>query len=411
MSSAVQSFASALRDESLSPSPASDVGQARRLHAVNAHPSTPPSKILLVAGTRPECIKLAPLAHALARHPDLRVGLVNSGQHATAVRACLAEMGLQADVELAPLPALPHLAASHRHLRRALAQVIRGESPDLVFVQGDTLTAYTAARAAHDAGCDVAHIEAGLRTDAVLEPFPEEWFRRRIARYACLHFAPSQSAFENLLAEGIDARSVHRVGNTGIDSLRRCLQAQSPAQLRGRRVRSTVLVTLHRRANYDRNSAIICDALADLAAARPELRFLFPVHPNPRVSAAIRRRLEAHPAFDLVEPMRYSHFIECAARAALIISDSGGIQEEAPHLGTPLLVPRINTERPECLATGFVRLVAVNRESIVRSALDALDAQRPAPLPFDERAPFGAGDAAQRIVAVLEMLLRSHANA
>ncbi len=206
-------------------------------------------------------------------------------------------------------------------------------------------------------------------------------------------------------------RGVHNVGNTAIDSLRRRLDETRHVVRHERRARNTVLVTLHRRANYDRNAASVCAALIDLVAARPGLRVLFPVHPNPRISATIRRHLAAHPSFDLVEPMRYRDFIDSAARAALIISDSGGIQEEAPHLGTPLLVPRPNTERPESLATGFVQLVAVERKALVLAALAALDAPRRTPLPIDAASPYGAGDAALRIRGVLETLLVAQAQA
>jgi len=370
-----------------------------------------PRRVLIFAGTRPECIKLAPIVHALDGHPELTPLLVNSGQHRLAVRGCVAELGLKAEVELDGLPSLPHLAASYQHMHAELAAVTRRYDPDLVLVQGDTLTAYSAARAAHCLGYPIAHVEAGLRTDAVLEPFPEEWFRRRIARFAQIHFAPSRSAVDNLLAEGIDDRAVHHVGNTGIDSLRQVLARTDHGPRRRQRVSTTVLVTLHRRANYDRNAAIVCDALIELASAREDLRILFPVHPNPRVQATVRRRLETHPSIDLVEPMRYRQFIDCAERAALIISDSGGIQEEAPHLGTPLLVPRCNTERPESIETGFARLVPVNRDAIVRAALVALASPRRPGLPFDEHAPFGAGDAAQRIVSVLETALLAQAYA
>jgi UDP-N-acetylglucosamine 2-epimerase (non-hydrolysing) len=254
---------------------------------------------------------------------------------------------------------LPNLAASHQH---RVWNSRQRDSTGAGIVRGDTLTAYSAARAARDMGYPIAHLEAGLRTDAMLEPFPEEWFRRRIARFAQIHFAPSRSAVENLLTEGIDDRAVHHVGNTGIDSLRQVLEKSEHGHRRRRRVRSTVLVTLHRRANYDRNAAIVCDALIGLASARQDLRILFPVHPNPRVSATVRRRLESHPSIDLVEPMRYQQFVDCAERAALIISDSGGIQEEAPHLGTPAGSVQYGTS--ESIVTGFVRLVPIDRDTI-----------------------------------------------
>ena len=411
MTPAVLRLASPYGDASETARSRADQIRLRVINAATAHAASPPKVVLVIAGTRPECIKLAPILRALAHHPDLSTLLVNSGQHLHAVRDALAEFDLRADIELAALPSLANLGASHRHLRRELCAVMRRFHPDLVMVQGDTLTAYSGARAAHDTACALAHIEAGLRTDALLEPFPEEWFRRQIARYADLHFAPSSAAAENLFAEGHDCRSVHNVGNTAIDSLRRRLDETRHVVRHERRTRNTVLVTLHRRANYDRNAASVCAALIDLVAARPGLRVLFPVHPNPRISATIRRHLGAHPAFDLVEPMRYRDFIDSAARAALIISDSGGIQEEAPHLGTPLLVPRPNTERPESLATGFVQLVAVERKALVRAALAALDAPRRSPLPIDATSPYGAGDAALRIRGVLETLLLAQAQA
>jgi len=274
-------------------------------------------------------------------------------------------------------------------------------------VQGDTLTAYSGARAAHDTSTVLAHVEAGLRTDTISDPFPEEWFRRRIARYASIHFSPSASATRNLLAEEVDAGSIHQVGNTGVDSLRMLLAEMRPAA----RTRDTVLVTLHRRENHDRNAGIVCDALIALTVARPNLRVLFPIHPNPRVSATIRRRLEAHPAFDLVAPMSYRDFVFQAAAAALIISDSGGVQEEAPHLGTHLLVPRCNTERPEGIETGWVKLVRADSNAILEAALEKLAAPTMRPVPIDAHAPFGDGNSAGRIVDVVEQTLLQHAYA
>lgn len=379
--------------------------------AVSRTGSNGKARILIVAGTRPECIKLAPVMHALEGHAGLSVILINSGQHLLAVRECLVEFGLRCDVELGELPQLPHLAAAHQHLRMELCAIAKRYAPAAVLVQGDTLTTYSAARAAREAGCMLAHIEAGLRTDAMLDPFPEEWFRRRIASYANIHFAPSASAEVNLLAEGVDRRAIHRVGNTGIDSLKRLLDDPRHRHRPGARRDNTLLATLHRRANCDGNASIVCGALAEIAEARPGLRVLFPVHPNPRIALTIRRRLGSHRAVDLVEPMRYPQFVEKAARAALIVSDSGGIQEEAPHLGTPLLVPRSNTERPECLATGFVQLVPVDRAAIVQYALAALDSPRRPALPIDDDAPFGAGNAARRIVNVLEKILLERASA
>jgi UDP-N-acetylglucosamine 2-epimerase (non-hydrolysing) len=362
--------------------------------------------VVVVAGTRPECIKLAPVVRALVV-AQLPTVLVSSGQHAHAVRATLAEFDLAPDVELAPLPALPNLAASSAHLRDELAAAIERYAPGAVVVQGDTLTAHAGAVAATQCRCALAHVEAGLRTPAVDNPFPEEWFRRRIASHASWHFAPSPGAVAHLRAEGIADARIHCVGNPGIDSLRAVLADAAPAP----RDRNRVLVTLHRRENYDANAETICRALLRLADAEPMLDVLVPVHPNPRIAARMRRRLGGHRAFRLVEPMAYKPFVRAAASAGLIISDSGGIQEEAPHLGTPLLVPRANTERPECLDTGFVRLTPVDEDAIVGYARAMLSAPLRAPVPIDARAPFGDGHAAPRIAAALAAALRVRAYA
>lgn len=369
-----------------------------------------PAVVLIVAGTRPECIKLAPLVRRLAGHDRLRMVLVNSGQHCLAVRRTFAEFDIRCDIELGELPRFDWLGASHEHLRVELRAVLDRIKPAMLIVQGDTLTAYSGARAAHDTSTVLAHVEAGLRTETIADPFPEEWFRRRIARYANIHFAPSASATRNLLAEGTEPRTVHQVGNTGIDSLRTLLAETGPAE-QVTRARDTVLVTLHRRENHDRNAGIVCDALIALSLARPDLRLVFPIHPNPRVSATIRRRLEVYPAFDLVAPMSYRDFVLHAAAAALIISDSGGVQEEAPHLGTHLLVPRSNTERPEGIETGWVQLVRVDRTAILEAALEKLAAPTMRPVPIDERAPFGDGNAADKIVHIVEQNLLQRAYA
>jgi UDP-N-acetylglucosamine 2-epimerase (non-hydrolysing) len=378
-----------------SQAPARSEGRAARRHG---------SPVMVIAGTRPETIKLAPVIHAFLHRPGPRPVVVNSGQHPHAVHRSLEEFGLQADCTLPPVHAAGNLSTAVRQLERNIRSAVQHHRPRFVLVQGDTSTAYAGARAAAAQGCSVAHIEAGLRTAYAAEPFPEEWFRRRITSHADIHFVPTAASRANLLAEGVDPAAVYLVGNTGIDSLRRVLE-----EVRGEAARAPgdphrVAVTLHRRENWDENADVICDALLDLSAQRPDLTFFLPVHPNPRIARRIARKLGAHPCFSLVEPMRYREFVKLAARSALIVSDSGGIQEEAPHLGVPLLVPRSCTERPEALATGFVRLVDVCRQSIVRESLDLLAQPRREPVPFGPQAPFGDGFAALRIVEVIEAL-------
>ncbi len=377
--------------------------QPAHVRALHAFARRQRGAVLVVAGTRPECIKLAPVVRELAHRRAIAGIVVNSGQHPEAVRRTFAEFGIRADVELPALSPSPNLTVASGKLAAQVASLVARVRPALVLVQGDTLTAYAGARAGADAGYPVVHVEAGLRAPTVSDPFPEEWFRRRIASYAQFHFTPCASAHENLMAEGTPPERVHFVGNTGIDSLRSLLAQHGIAGPAGMRTR--VLVTLHRRENWDAKADVICDALLALAAHRPELRMLLPVHPNPHIAPRLRHRLSGHPQFALVAPMAYREFVAEAASAALVISDSGGIQEEVPHLGVPLLVPRSCTERPEGVATGFVRLVNVDRDEIVREALALLAAPRRAALPFDHAAPFGDGAAAKRIVDVLEAAL------
>ncbi len=387
--------------------------QERWVHARASRraPGVSSPTVLIVAGTRPECIKLAPIIHAIAGHPELDASVVNSGQHADAVHRTFEGFGVRCDIALPASTGAFNLATASRRMERLLEGAIAKVRPAMVLVQGDTLTAFAGARAARRAGVAVIHVEAGLRAPKVTDPFPEEWFRRRIARHAALHFAPSASACRNLLDEGVAAHTIHHVGNTGIDSLRTLLEEHGLRPFATGAHAGHVLVTLHRRENWDGNADIVCGALLALAARHPALRFVLPVHANPRVATRLRRRLSAHPRFDLVAPMDYRAFVTMAATAALLISDSGGIQEEAPHLGVPLLVPRTCTERPECIATGFVQLVAVDHDAIVAAANALLAAPRRPALAFDQHAPFGAGDAAQRVVAVLADLLAEAAAA
>lgn len=363
----------------------------------------PRRAVMIFAGTRPECIKLAPVVRALAGRRTFAVIVVNSGQHAEAVRRSFGEFGIRCDIELPQFASPPNLTTASGRLTQALASTIERMQPALAVVQGDTLTAYAGARAAAQTGCPVAHVEAGLRAPTVSDPFPEEWFRRQIAHHSDLHFAPCDSAYANLLAEGVPRERVHHTGNTGIDSLREVLESGHAAAAAGDRKR--VLVTLHRRENWDGRADAVCDALVEICARAPAVQMTVPIHPNPRIATRLRRRLGGHPQFTLSAPMAYRQFIAAVAGASLVISDSGGIQEEVAHLGVPLLVPRSCTERPECLDTGFVRVVGNDRDELVRSALEMLARPRRAPLAFDRNAPFGDGTAGQRIVDVLETVL------
>jgi UDP-N-acetylglucosamine 2-epimerase (non-hydrolysing) len=356
--------------------------------------------VLLVAGSRAECVKLAPVARAIGRSEVLTPIVLNSGQHHDIVHAMLEELGIRRPLALAPMPSFSHLQPACDYLEREIRAIIKRVKPAVVLVAGNTATSYSGARAAHAERRTVGHVEAGLRTDHSLTPFPEEWLRREIARYAHLHFASCRTAAANLVAEGIEASSIFQVGSPAIDSLARVLHELGNG--RDHHARDTILVTLHRSENYDRGAELLCEWLIQIAKQQPHLRVVFPLHANPRIAAPVHRRLRWLERCEICDPMSYREFIEAARSAAIIISDSGGIQEEAPHLGVPLVVPRTNTERPEALQTGWVRLADVRRGTVVATVLQMLGQERGAALPIDASAPFGAGNAGARIVRILE---------
>jgi UDP-N-acetylglucosamine 2-epimerase (non-hydrolysing) len=378
-----------------------------------SQPQTP--RVLLVAGTRPECLKLASVVRALRQRSDATAVLLNSGQHDDMVRRTFAHLGLLCD--LSPGQLMP-MSLSHgvRALRERIRMLAREYRADLLVAQGDTSTAYATALAARDAALPLAHIEAGLRTDHPYRPFPEELFRRRIAPIAALHFAPTALAQRNLLDEGISAAAIHRVGNTAIDILRDQLENDrhpALAFLPDAFAHATDLVTLtlHRRENYGRGLDVACAAVLELMDAQPELHLVCPVHPNPTVGSRIRRHLAAHPRIALVEPLDYRDFIALLQRSRLVITDSGGIQEEAPYLGLPVLVVRENTERPESVALGCAHLVPLRQESIVAEARRMLAAEPLVRLAFRPDAAYGDGRSGERIAATMIEYLQQQAGA
>jgi UDP-N-acetylglucosamine 2-epimerase (non-hydrolysing) len=367
-------------------------------------------RVLLVAGTRPECLKLASVVRALRERADVDATLMNSGQHIEMVTRSFAQLDLAADVVGAQCRA-HSLSATLRALRAGIREAAGRDQATLLVSQGDTSTAYATALAARDLALPLAHVEAGLRTDHPLRPFPEEYFRRAIGKLAQLHFAPTALAERNLLAEGVDAASIHRVGNTAIDVLCEVVQTSATTILPPLpSTRRVIALTLHRRENYGRGLDTVCEAVLRLLDAEPDVGVVCPVHPNPTVSARIRRHLSNHPRIVLTEPLDYRPFIALLARATLAITDSGGIQEEAPYLGTPILVARENTERPETLALGFASLVPVHVDEIVRAARALLAAPRSQAIAFDAQAPYGDGCAGIRIAEILASF-RTHARA
>jgi len=327
--------------------------------------------------------------------------VLSSGQHPQMVARSFAHVGVPIDRTLAPVPPHATLSRTVQWLRGNIAEAVRGQ--DAVVVQGDTSTAYAGALAGRLARVHVAHLEAGLRTRDPRRPFPEEPFRRWIAPLARWHFAPTPMAREHLLREGIAPAAVHVVGNPIVDLLRSTLEEPAEPCPIGWRERFARLVTLtlHRRENYGRGLDAVCSTVLNLLDTHPDLGVACPVHPNPQVGARMRRWLGAHPRVLLVAPLDYRPFVRLLSESTLVITDSGGIQEEVPYLGVPTLVVREDTERPEALATGCVQLVPPEPGRVAQAVDAVLAAPRPRALPFDAHAPFGDGRAGVRVMQTL----------
>lgn len=364
-----------------------------------------PRKVLIVLGTRPECLKLASVCRALGQYPDCVPIVLNSGQHQASVERTLAQLEIGCDIRAEQM-AGASLYASIKELRAGIRHAAERVAPDVLLAQGDTATAYAAALASRDLGIAFAHVEAGLRTDHPYRPFPEEHFRRRISRIARLHFAPTLSAVRNLHGEGIDPASVVHAGNTIIDLLRNELE-QTPAALPLPIATSSRVLTftLHRRENRGAGIRQACNAVRRLLAAHDDLVVVCPLPAHPATRAQLARELADCPRVQLTESIDYPQFIALLRRSSLIVTDSGGIQEEAPHLGVPLLLLRQNTERVEETALGGATLLDLRREDLCRAASRMLAAPRPIPLPFTDAAPNGDGRAGRRIAHHLLQLL------
>jgi UDP-N-acetylglucosamine 2-epimerase (non-hydrolysing) len=362
-------------------------------------------KVLFVFGTRPELIKLAPVIRAVQDAPSsFTVKLCATAQHRDLLDPLLALFGLAPDHDLdlmRPGQTLPDLTAA---LFERLGAVMRLERPDWVIVQGDTTSAMVGAICGFYAGAKVAHVEAGLRTGTLWEPFPEEMNRSVIGRVAGLHFAPTTRAHANLIAEGIDSGRILVTGNTAIDALRWALAQPPPADW-PRRLESdsrTVLITLHRRESFGAPLAGMCDALRQVAIDQgPRVTLICPVHPNPHVGPVLREALGDLPNVQLTAPLDYLTTVNLLARCYMVVTDSGGIQEEAPGLGKPVLVLRNTTERPEGIEAGVSLLVGTSRAAIVSAMTTLLTDDAVYRRMATAVNPYGDGRAAERIVAAL----------
>ena len=362
--------------------------------------------ILFIFGTRPEAIKLSPLILCLQRSAaSYSVKVCVTAQHRGMLDQVLAAFGIQADYDLDIMQPGQSLFQSTSRIIAALEPVFTAARPDLAIVQGDTTTTFCGALAAFYRGVPVAHVEAGLRTGDLRQPFPEELNRVLSSRMATLHFAATQGAARNLAAEGITS-NVWVTGNTGIDAVlhvRDCLEggALSPAVMPALRPgKRLVLVTAHRRESFGDGFERICRALLAIAD-RDDVHLIYPVHPNPNVQDPVNRLLGSHPNIERIEPLDYVSFVDLLRRAYMVLTDSGGIQEEAPSLGKPVLVLREKTERPEAVEAGTVRLVGTDTSRIVAAASELLDNPEACTHMSRIHNPYGDGHASERIEAAL----------
>jgi UDP-N-acetylglucosamine 2-epimerase (non-hydrolysing) len=366
-------------------------------------------KILVIFGTRPEAIKMAPVVRALRGRSHLSLRLCATGQHRDLLDQVLTALGMAPDVDLDLMAASQTLDALTARLVVGLGQVLDRERPDRVLVHGDTLTTMAAALAAYYRKIPVGHVEAGLRSNDIYQPWPEEVNRKVVATIADLNFAPTQAAAAALLRENIAKDSICVTGNTVIDALldvknriesNADLTASLDPLLNRFADRRIITVTTHRRESFGVGMSNIADAIAAVAQ-RADVAFIFPVHPNPNVKAVMEKRLAGLSNVAMIQPVDYLHFVRLIQASYLILTDSGGVQEEAPSLGKPVLVMRDTTERPEGVQAGTAMLVGTDRERIITAINRLLDDHSFYGRMAAAHNPFGDGKAAERIAEIV----------
>jgi UDP-N-acetylglucosamine 2-epimerase (non-hydrolysing) len=370
---------------------------------------TAPSRILIVIGTRPEAIKMASVIAELRARQDVECVVCSTGQHGSMLTETLEDLGYAPDQRLDIMDASRAPARNLSVALHRLDEAIAAYGPDWVLVQGDTTSAAAGALAAFLRKVKVGHIEAGLRTGTAWDPFPEEAHRRMISTVATLHFAPTQEARDNLLRENIRAADILVTGNTVIDALYAMRERLKVEPLTSRltrefgwldRTRRTLLVTAHRRENVGAGLQRLCDALMRLAQ-RSDVEIVFPVHLNPAVRVPVRTHLEGIPHVHLLEPQPYSSFVHLMTRAHLLLTDSGGIQEECTALGRPALVVRDTTERGDGVRSGTTKLIGSETDQIVSEVTRLLDDASAHEAMSRASGVFGDGTAGRRIVESL----------
>lgn len=366
-------------------------------------------KIMTVYGTRPEAIKVAPVIKALEKDERFESVAVSTGQHKEMLEQVNTMFGIEPKLDLHLMKPGQGLNEIVSRALMGLDEIIDAEQPDVIISQGDTSTAMTAALAGFHRGVKIVHLEAGLRTGDIHSPFPEEANRKLIGQVAELHLAPTAGSMENLRRENVRSKDIAVTGNTVIDALLEAAswdtEFEDPAvQEAAKSAKRLVVVTTHRRENLEAMKEI-GGAVKDLAEAYPDINFVLPLHLNPKVREAVLPEVESLPNVIITDPLPYDQFTKLLDRATIILTDSGGVQEEAPALGKPVLVMRQNTERPEAVVAGTVKLVGTNRSLIVAEAKLLLDDDAAYEAMANAVNPYGDGKAAERAVAAIAELL------
>lgn len=362
-------------------------------------------KVMAIFGTRPEAIKMAPVVRELLKHPEIETKVCLTAQHREMLDQVVDLFQLPVDYDLDIMKQGQSLYDITDRVLLGLKEVLEKEKPDLVLVHGDTTTTFSATLAAFYQQIDVGHVEAGLRTGNMYSPFPEEANRRLTSVLIALHFAPTETARQNLLKENQKDDHIFTVGNSVIDALLATVKKDYVFEDKELQEieehKRIILVTTHRRENLGEPMRNVYRALRRLVQTVPDTEVVFPVHRNPLVRQAVKEVLDGVPGIHLVDPMEYEPFTNLMARSAIILTDSGGIQEEAPSLGKPVLVLRDTTERPEAVASGTVKLVGTDEDKVYNTAYKLLTDEEAYREMAESINPYGDGHTSERIVQAI----------
>ena len=376
-------------------------------------------KIIIVFGTRPEAIKMSPLVHALKLEPDMfEIKVCVTSQHRQMLDQVLSMFNIQPDFDLNLMKENQNLSNLTSLILSEIKKIFDNYLPDLVLVHGDTTTTLATSMAAFYASIPVGHVEAGLRTHDLKSPFPEEFNRQITSKISKWHFAPTNLSQKNLLSEGVNKSLITVTGNTVVDALYWILNKIEKNQERKKNIEiflnnslsfdwkreNFILVTAHRRENFGKGFEQICLALKELASKYPKVNFIYPVHLNPNVKKPVYDSLKAIPNIYLIKPLEYEPFIYLLNNCYFVLTDSGGIQEEAPSLGKPVLLLRDTTERPEAVEAGTVEVVGSNKKQIIEGVSRLLDNKKHYKKMSRAHNPYGDGLACKRIVDVLRSI-------